>query len=89
MTQDSLSSRINNKESLSQSDIDQLMEIFGARCHAQTKRMLRRVFSWVPDIDNHGIYERIHFDAKYGWSYCAGQDYRAELPRIRKLLLGR
>lgn len=89
MTQDSLSSRINNKESLSQSDIDQLMDIFGARCHERTKRMLRRVFSWVPDIDNHGIYQRVHNDPGYGWSYCAGQDYRAELPRIRKLLLGR
>lgn len=89
MRQDSLYQRISDGKPLSPADVDSLVDILGNRCRQKTKNMLRYALQAVPDIPGYGIYERVHNDPGYGWSYCAGQDYRAELPVVRKCLIGR
>lgn len=86
--QDTLTRRIQTNNSLTENEIEQMMEIFGKRCQEKTKRMLHRVLTWVPDIDDYGIYGRVHFE-NGRVSYCAGQSYPDEIRTVRNCLLGR
>ena len=83
--QDSLRYRIDKGKGLTEEEIDSLVKVLCHGCHQKTKVKIRRVLSWVPDIKNYVIYERILMDPIP--HYCAGQDYTVEIPRLRKLLL--
>ena len=86
MNQDTLSKRISAKKSLSESEIDSLVDILGKYCQARTKRILVHALSAVPDIKGYGIYERVQLtDGKA--HYCAGQSYPDEIRTVRELLL--
>lgn len=84
--QDSLETRIAAGVPLSETDIDALVALFGERCRAGTKVILRVRLESVPRIPSFGIFGRVilHDD---GVSYCAGQDYPREIAIVRKLLI--
>ena len=86
MNQDTLSKRISAKMPLSKSEIDSLMDIFGSRCRARTKRILAYALNAVPDIKGYGIYERVYLTNGKA-HYCAGQSYPDEIRTVRELLL--
>jgi hypothetical protein len=69
--------------------LDNAVRTIGARCHHRTKQALResmgRPFKDWPDF---GLIGRIELDTETDRvSYTAGQDYTAELPVLRELLL--
>ena len=84
--QDTLSRRISAGKELTESEQAQLLDIFGNRCREKTKRMIARALRCVPDIDNYGIYDRVHLEPP---SYCAGQSYPDEIRTVRQCLIGR
>lgn len=86
--QDTLSNRISKGQELTEREQSELLVIIGAYCQPRTKRMIERQLSYVPDIDNCGIYKRVHLE-NGGASYCAGQSYPDEIRRLRKELIGR
>ena len=82
---DNLELRISAGVALTETEIGHLLDLFGKHCQHRTKANLARAFRVVPDLPSYGTYERIliHPDRA---SYAAGQDYTAELPRVRRLL---
>jgi len=85
--QDTLQQRITDKQPLTEYEQADLLELLGKGCRDKRKRQLARELSYVPDIDSYGIYSRVFVnDDGRGASYCAGQDYTAELSLVRKLL---
>lgn len=85
--QDSLAARISCCVPLNEAQVDAGVALLGHRCHARTKAALRRALSSCPQLLNHGIYRRLHIDGA-GMTYCAGQDYPAEIVIVRRLLAG-
>ncbi len=84
--QETLSRRISAGKELTEDEQEQLLEIFGSYCQERTKRMIARALRCVPDIDNHGIYDRVHLDPV---GYCAGQSYPDEIRTVRQCLIGK
>lgn len=82
--QDTLSRRISNGQGLTKQEQEKLLEIFGNRCHARTKRMIIRMLRCVPDITNYGIFNRVHLNPP---NYCAGQSYPDEIKTVRECLI--
>jgi hypothetical protein len=86
--QDTLLGRIEEKRELTSREIDKCVKVLGSGCRWPTKRELRLVLGFVPDIRGHGIYGRVLFeDGRV--DYCAGQSYPDEIRTVRNLLLGR
>ena len=86
--QDTLSERISRGKALTETEQAELLVIVGKGCQDRTKSMLKAKISCIPDVENFGIYGRVHLDeAKV--SYCAGQSYPDEIRTLRKCLLGR
>lgn len=88
--QDTLNTRVSAGVGLTDEEVDELVSILGKRCHARTRTELRFRLRSVPQINTYGILGRVHLgrDSGNGPSYCAGQDYTAELPVVRKCLIG-
>lgn len=63
-------------------ELEKLLDVIGGR-----KRDLirQRIFN----CGTYRIFDRLTYHIKYGWSYCAGQDYPGELATIRKLIGGK
>lgn len=82
--QDTLSRRILNGQGLTEQEQEKLLEIFGNRCYAKTKRMIIRALRIVPNITNYGIFNRVHLNPP---SYCVGQSYPDEIRVVRECLI--
>lgn len=76
-----------NVETLTESDIDQIVTIVGNRCRVKTVNQLRSILTYSKSlIGNYGIYSRlIREDGK--WSYIAGQSYTDEIRTLRECIL--
>ena len=83
---DTLSKRISAKKELTENEIEELMSVLTSGCRQKTKNIIRFALNCVPDIQNFGIFERVHL--KPYVSYCAGQSYPDEIRTVRELLKG-
>jgi len=84
-----LSDVVTSGRVLTESEQSQMLQIFGKRAHAANHERLKQKLS-IPTIawsNHHGYYSRVHFEND-GISYCAGQDYRAEIAMVRNLIIG-
>jgi len=88
--QDSLAARIDCGMGVTEDECNAAVAVLGARCRAATKMRLYWAIKACPSMARYGIYERLYFheDGQL-CSYCAGQDYTAEIRTVRELLLGR
>jgi hypothetical protein len=64
---------------------DELVQLLGKGCRESTKQALHYALTGELNLKSYGIYSRLMISPTV--SYCAGQDYRAELTTIRKLLI--
>lgn len=81
--------RLNGKpffKELSVSDISALVDLFGSRCQQHTKDRLWSAFYNLATLKGAWFFERIMW-SNGRWSYCAGQDYTAEISSIRNELV--
>jgi len=65
--------------------LDKIAELLTHRCRVATLQTIRRRLSSPSTLHNYGIYSRLQISPTV--SYCAGQDYPAELAEIRRLLI--
>lgn len=72
---------------LSKDDIEDIISVIGNRCRKDTKGFLRVALNNVTEIEGCGVLERLQYGPRFGWSYCAGQDYVAELKTLRSVIL--
>lgn len=88
--QDSLASRIDCGMGVTDGEANAAVAVLGVRCRETTKARLYWALRACPNMARHGIYERLYFheDGQL-CSYCAGQDYPAEIRTVRELLIGR
>lgn len=64
---------------------EQLVALFGKYCQDKTKRRLSSLLRYPSTLSNYGIYGRVEIAPRV--SYCAGQDYPAEIRAVRELIL--
>jgi hypothetical protein len=64
---------------------EQLVALLGRGCRESTKLAIRYALTGTLNLKSYGIYSRLMISPRV--EYCAGQDYRAELATIRKLLV--
>jgi hypothetical protein len=77
----------NQKTSLSETDIDQLVSIIGERCRLKTVQRLRSILTYsASSLRSYGIFDRLIKD-KDRWEYVAGQSYTDEIRTVRELIL--
>lgn len=71
---------------LDEEDARQISELLGGH-HKTRDRIFSVIYYSAQQLAPCGIFERVHH-CKYSnrWSYCAGQDYTAELATIRDIL---
>ena len=87
MAQQSLGQAIDDGRSLTESEIAGLMAIFASGCRTKNREKLARRFALPLSLwPNHSRFYRVHFDGGRV-SYCAGQDYPAEISEARALIL--
>ena len=60
-------------------ELDDLVNVIGG----YKKDTLRRN---ILNTRNYGIFQRLMYTNKRGWSYCAGQSYPEEMQTIRNLI---
>lgn len=84
-TKFSLSDVISGKHQLTDEQKQSFVDVFGHRCHEQTKTRLWSVITYPSGLDNYGIYNRVMFDST-GCHYVAGQSYPDEIRTVRKLI---
>lgn len=87
---DSLGNRISAGVELAPDEIEEVISTIASRCRAETKDKLQRRLGSVKALGNCGMFERLTFEdnANFrGVFYCAGQDYPAELKRLRERIL--
>ncbi len=78
---------IDKKSDLTAKDIDQLVELLGYRCRAETcNKIRRRLESTTSLIPMYGILERLTLE-DHGWAYCAGQSYTDEIRTVRNIII--
>lgn len=78
---------LNNIESLSEQDIDQIIAIIGYRCQVKTCNRLRSILTYSRSMIGHyGIYERL-IKENGKWRYIAGQSYPDEVRTLRECIL--
>ena len=71
------------KISLSNEDINSIADLLGG--WERTKNAVKRALRNVGNMRSKWYFERISFCKHTNrWTYCAGQDYPAELAQIRK-----
>jgi hypothetical protein len=71
-------------------DVEELVALLGARCRATTRLKIREalVYRRIPKADFFKRVQKNHIPGEgYKWEYVTGQDYSAELQRVRKALL--
>ena len=76
-----------NIETLTESDIEQIVAIVGSRCRVKTVNRLRSILTYSKSlIGNYGIYSRL-IRENGNWSYVAGQSYTDEIRTLRECIL--
>ena len=79
----------NTKHDFTEDDINQIISIIGYRCHIKTLNRLRSMLTYGKSaIPIYGILERLTKEDNT-WSYCAGQDYSAEMKILRDAILNK
>lgn len=77
----------NQKEVLTETDINELVNLVGYRCRVQTVNRLRSMLTYGRStIPQYGILERL-IKENGSWSYCAGQSYIDEIKTVRNIIL--
>lgn len=77
----------NQKELLTDKDIDELADLIGYRCRVKTCLRLRSILTYGRStISQYGILERL-IKENGKWTYCAGQSYTDEIKTIRNIIL--
>src|SRR5574340_319791 len=90
MTQITLAKLISQGATLTDEQKDSLYELVSSRCRQATKENLRRMINLPLTLwENCGRFDRVHLESNGRFSYCAGQDYPAEIRGLRNLILGR
>lgn len=75
------------KTQLTESDIDQIVEIVTHRCRARTTNRVRSILTYSPSlIPSYGILSRL-LKENNRWSYVAGQSYPDEIKTVRNIIL--
>ena len=89
--QTTLSTLINDNADLTEQQKISLFSLLSPRCRQETKVALARKINNVPLSlwSNCGILGRVHVENDGTFSYCAGQDYSAEIATVRKCVLNR
>jgi hypothetical protein len=85
-----LASYIDSAYPLSEDDIEQILENLFRGCRKTTKMRARLSLEnnvGAQATRSCGMMQRIMKD-RYGWSYCAGQDYDTEIAWVRKHIIG-
>jgi hypothetical protein len=76
------------KSTLSESDIDQLVNLLGKRCRTKNLIKLRSVLTYGTHlIKFYGIFNRLVKETDGRWLYVAGQDYPSEIRLVRELII--
>lgn len=76
-----------NKMNLTESDIDQLVDLLTPHCRHKTKLRLRSVLTYGKGtIGNYGIFNRLIKESGQ-WCYVAGQSYPDEIRSVRMLIM--
>lgn len=61
----------NQKDKLTEDDIDQIVKIVGSHCRAKTLGRLRSILTYhASSVQSYGILERLMKEGNQ-WSYCA------------------
>lgn len=77
------------KQSLTESDIDEIMSIVCKGCRENTRRRVRSILTYGPStIGSYGILGRLVKEDR-GWVYIAGQSYPDEIRTVRECILGK
>lgn len=67
---------------------NQLFGLLAGRTRAGTRERLQRRINLPLSLwPNYGIFQRVQFEPDGGVSYCAGQNYPAEIAYIRALII--
>lgn len=76
------------QKSLTDDDIDQLVNIIGSKCRHATKVRIRSVLTYGPStIPDLGIMRRLIKDeGTRKWEYVAGQSYPDEIRVVRNII---
>ena len=78
---------LSNVETLTDSDVEQIVAIVGKRCRVKTVNRLRSILTYSKSlIGNYGIYSRL-IRENGTWSYVAGQSYPDEIRTLRECIL--
>ncbi|MBL4769344.1 MAG: hypothetical protein JKY94_16850 [Rhodobacteraceae bacterium] len=83
---DTLQDRISARVRLSEVEIQGIADLIGPRVSPLKYNAMTRKLSCVPDILSRGLFERISLMGGRV-SYCAAQDYPAELCELRRMLV--
>lgn len=76
-----------HKNSLTEKDIDQIIEVIGSRCRVNTIIRLRNNLTFSRAmIPTYGILSRLTKE-RGEWGYCAGQSYPDEIRTVRNIIL--
>lgn len=77
----------NQKTTLTEKDIDQLVALIGHRCRIKTCNRLRSILTYSPSlVPSYGIFDRLIKEGE-SWSYVAGQSYTDEIKTVRECIL--
>ena len=79
----------NQKNNLTEQDIDEIVALVCHRCRIDTYNKVRNILTKVPStVPFFGILERlIKEDGK--WTYCVGQSYTDEIKVVRECIIKR
>jgi hypothetical protein len=77
----------NQKDNLTENDIEQLISFIGYKCSQKTKLRLKSILTYgTGTIKPYGILSRLIKDGGL-WSYVAGQSYDDEIRTVRNCIL--
>ena len=77
----------NQKNSLSDKDIEQIVAIVGHKCSQKTKTRIQSILKYGPSlIPTYGIFSRL-IKENDQWEYIAGQSYPDEIRTLRNCIL--
>lgn len=77
----------NERENLTEDDINQILKIITHGCRVKTLIRLRSILEYGRSTIGHfGILERL-IKENGQWYYCAGQSYTDEIRTLRELIL--
>lgn len=88
MAQMTLQKLIDAKAELTAEQKESLFCLFVGRSRAEARDKLRRRMDTPLSLwPNYGIFGRVHLESDGQFSYCAGQDYPAEVAHVRQLII--